>query len=82
MAAYAVQVRIERVQPHRPARRPERPRVSPVLTPSAVTDLDDFGAVEIEGPASRSPLGERWGRIGERWSQLTFYLFDAESWRR
>ncbi len=82
MAAYAVQVRIERVQPHRPVRRHERPRPMPIVTQLAVTEFEDRGSVEIAGPASPSLLGERWDRIGELWGQLTFYLFDAESWRR
>jgi hypothetical protein len=24
---------------------------------------------------------ERWQAFRERWSQLTFFLFDSESWR-
>lgn len=37
--------------------------------------------VDIDG-AAPSRLGERWRRIVELWSQTTFYLFDADSWRR
>jgi hypothetical protein len=82
MAAYAVQVRIERVQPHRPVRRHERPRPAPVVTPAEGTYFEDRGSIDLASRTSTSLLGERWDRIGELWSQLTFYLFDPESWRR
>ena len=44
----------------------------------------------IEGAADLEPLGEpddadglaeRWTAVRERWTQLTFYLFDSNSWR-
>jgi hypothetical protein len=43
-------------------------------------------AVVVPGAGDRlatptTTLGERWTSIRERWSQLTFYLLDAESWR-
>jgi hypothetical protein len=28
------------------------------------------------------PLADRWAAFRERWSALTFYLFDPQSWRR
>jgi hypothetical protein len=82
MAAYVMQVRIERVQPQRPVRRHERPRPAPTDTLPTATYLDDRESFDLAGPASTSLLGERWDRIGELWGQLTFYLFDADSWRR
>jgi hypothetical protein len=28
------------------------------------------------------PLVDRWAAFRDRWSALTFYLFDPQSWRR
>lgn len=41
----------------------------------AVADL-----VIVESPPP-GRAAERWAAIRERWSQLTFYLLDANSWR-
>ena len=27
------------------------------------------------------PMGDRWAAIRDRWTELTFYLFDPQSWR-
>jgi hypothetical protein len=27
------------------------------------------------------PLSDRWAAIRDRWTELTFYLFDPQSWR-
>lgn len=71
MASYAVTARIDRVQP-RLARR-DGPRSS-----MDARALDDLRPEAID-PA---PLAaSRWERIRELWSQMTFYLFDADSWR-
>jgi hypothetical protein len=34
--------------------------------------------VDIRDPG---PLSDRWAAFRDRWSELTFYLFDAQSWR-
>ena len=74
MAAYAVQVRIERVRPQRPTRRRDRARpIDPVPATAAV--------VELAVPTPPSRFAERWERITQLWSQTTFYLFDGDSWR-
>jgi hypothetical protein len=42
--------------------------------PSAdVTDLVDV--------CEPGPLSDRWAAFRDRWSELTFYLFDPQSWR-
>jgi hypothetical protein len=43
----------------------------------AATVLEGGVAITREAP----DLAETWAAIRERWSQLTFYVFDAESWR-
>ena len=73
MAGYAVLVRIGRVDPHLLVRGADRPRDD---------DLEAWAApVDI---VERVPVGSRADRLAdirERWNQMTFFLFDAESWR-
>lgn len=33
------------------------------------------------GTTAQDPIAERWSAARERFSQLTFYLFDPDSWR-
>ena len=42
-----------------------------------IVTLDPDDAV----PPPEPTAAERWEAIRERWGQLTFYLFDADSWR-
>ena len=73
MDAYRVSARIDRGAAH----RRQRPRaVSVTSVPSPAIE-----PVELVGRPLESTLGERWERIRERWSQTTFFLFDADSWR-
>lgn len=37
--------------------------------------------VELSGRSLDEALREQLAAIGESWSQLTFYLFDPDSWR-
>ena len=74
MSAYAATARIGRVAP-RIAIGQSRDRAGRAW----VTDVDvmaDIAAVDDD-----DPLAERLTAIGERWSQLTFYLFNAQGWR-
>jgi hypothetical protein len=84
MAAYAVIARIGRVDPHLTIRdldvdldrddaRPDRGL--PADAPTIVND-------RLDGPGLGDRLGDHLGRLGEAFSQATFYLFDPESWRR
>ena len=55
-------------------------------TRAALGDDPPIGAAVawIEAPADDprpGALRERWSAARERWSQLTFYLFDPNSWR-
>jgi hypothetical protein len=42
--------------------------------PPAITEIED-------GPGAGDALIERLEAMRARWAQLTFYLFDADSWR-
>jgi hypothetical protein len=74
MSAYVATARIERVTPRVAiGRSHEDDGVS------WIADLEveaDVAAVD-----DADPLIDRLTAIGERWSQLTFYLFNAEGWR-
>jgi hypothetical protein len=37
--------------------------------------------VDVAAVDDGDPLIDRLTSVGERWSQLTFYLFNAEGWR-
>ena len=41
----------------------------------------DSCAVSPGGPRLIATLAERRDALRERWAQLTFFLFDGESWR-
>ena len=74
MGGYIVTARVEAVGPRfvggLPASDP----------PDLARPADDAPA-EFVGPAGDARLGERWDAFRERWSQLTFFLLDGESWR-
>ena len=76
MTGHVAPVRLERVQPGRPAAR--RDPLGPIPT-----DHDDQTVViDLVGGADDPLLGERWTRLREVWAQTTFFLFDGDSWRR
>jgi len=81
MSAYAASARIGRVTPRlasaelRLDAEPPRPIDPDTKATVALTQPDDV----IPGPTPT--LAERWASAHERWSQLTFYLLDPESWR-
>jgi len=85
MAAYAVIARIGRVDPHLTMRE---------LDFDLDPDLDDLGgprrgvfadaavvAVDVVRASEPGLIGERIGRFRDRWAQVTFFLFDPQSWR-
>ena len=72
MAGYAVSGRIDTVAPR---------RVQPSSARGDAPGLDDDGTVDPDGLLLEPDLGDRLEMIRERWSQLTFFLFDADSWR-
>jgi hypothetical protein len=84
MAAYAVIARIGRADPHLKLgdldldlnRDPEGP--NPGLASDSPTIILD----QPDGPSFDERLGDHVARLGEAFGQMTFYLFDPESWRR
>ena len=73
MDAYRVFVRIDggalrRARPF--DARDDEAAVGPDATP-----------VDLIGRPLDVIVGERWQAVRERWSQTTFFLFDADSWR-
>ncbi len=74
MSGYTVEVRIERVRP-RVVRRDPHPRV-------AGLGGDATGGIEASGEVTDAlPPDPRWEAFRQHWAELTFYLFDPESWR-
>ena len=73
MAGYTVSGRIDTVAPRRVRPSPARPEASA---------LDDDGTTDSDARMLEPDLGDRLETIRERWSQLTFFLFDADSWRQ
>jgi hypothetical protein len=74
MSAYAATARIERVTPRIAIGQPRDDDLGSWIGESEVT-------VDVSPVDDADPLVERLTAIGERWSQLTFYLFNAEGWR-
>jgi spermidine synthase len=77
MAAYVVTARIEAVRPH-VACAPGAAAATWSRVWAARSSDDRL--VDTTAPGQRD-LALRWEAIRERWSQLTFFLFDPESWR-
>lgn len=75
MNGYAVAARVQPDSPRWVDGRPEEAADAP-------WQPGDSGALEMLAPGSDPLLGERWEAFRDRWSQLTFFLFDGDSWRR
>ena len=75
MRAYVATARIERVAPHLVIGHPRDDVVGTWVVQSDISN-DDVAPVD-----DADPLVDRLTSIGERWSQLTFFLFNAEGWR-
>lgn len=80
MAAYAVIARIGHADPHlvlgdlgRDLDADDGPDGLPDDVPIVAVDV-----VRADGP---DRLAEWWSRACELWTQTTFYVFDADSWR-
>lgn len=80
MAAYAVIARIGRVDPHLTVRDLERD-LDDGDPPDRGLPIDGSAvAIDLRDP-DPGPIAERVTRLRELWTQTTFYLFDADSWR-
>jgi hypothetical protein len=78
MSAYVATARIERATPRLVLGREPGANTWDWVAQNAPADLReaDIGAESVV-----DPLIERLSAVRDRWSQLTFYLFDAEGWR-
>jgi hypothetical protein len=74
MSAYATTARIDGVAPRLVAGRSENRDADQVAIPAEPDDA----VIDV---AVRDPLMDRLAGARERWSQMTFFLFDAQSWR-
>jgi hypothetical protein len=74
MDGYRVSARIDRATPRLARHGPER-RATAGLAPEGPEPFD------LVGRPLDDALLERWATFRERWSQTTFFLFDANSWR-
>jgi hypothetical protein len=74
MSGFAVSGRVERVSPHLAGSRETSHEPTSRVRSEDVAELVDVRAAD--------PLADRWAAFRDRWSALTFYLFDPQSWRR
>jgi hypothetical protein len=74
MSGFAVSGRVERASPHRAGTRESNHGPRSGRRSDEVSELVDVRAAD--------PLADRWAAFRDRWSALTFYLFDPQSWRR
>jgi hypothetical protein len=77
MSAYAATARVDRVAPRLVIGRP----VGGDVDVPWVDAEPDEAVADLAPIDDRDPLIDRLAAARARWSQLTFYLFDAESWR-
>ena len=79
MSQYAASARIVRATPHLArTRREQEPDDRQVTAAATVVEI---GSSSPSGGAFVVRAAERWTAARERWSQLTFYLLDPQSWR-
>jgi hypothetical protein len=90
MSGYVASARITRgaprlVRPDRaldPAREVTHVAATPTpAEPVIVDSMVDPGALAATLAVRRDRLADRAAAFRERWSQLTFFLFDPNSWR-
>ena len=83
MAGYAASARLNGAEPHIawsavPALRSLVPGAHDT---AAMADAGAIEQLELVGRPMNETIGDWLASIGESWSQLTFFLFDPESWR-
>ena len=84
MAGYVASARLQGATPQfaltsEHAHRPVVPTASAALPAADV--IGDIDQLELVGRPIDEVLADWLGSVGESWSQLTFFLFDPESWR-
>jgi hypothetical protein len=78
MSGYVAQARIVRAAPRLVRSGLDAARSGGVPRPGpGLAEIEADGAGDQLG----SSLAERWHDVHERWAQLTYFLFDPDSWR-
>ena len=80
MAAYAVIARIGRVEPHLTVHDLDRDLAHAAADDVSPVDERQVTVADVWA-TDTGPIGAWLIRLRELWTQTTFYLFDAESWR-
>lgn len=78
MSGYAAAARIERAAPRFVGS--SAPNDAVVGRWAALADDPSLTTPEADAHDD-DPFIERWAAFRDRWTQLTFFLFDAEGWR-
>ena len=81
MAGYAASARLEGAVPQFTLARTRRSTVQPAGESPSTGELLRDARIDLVGRPFDAIIAERLASIGEGWSQLTFFLFDPESWR-
>lgn len=81
MAAYAVIARIGRVDPHLTIHDLDRGLDDDDGSDNGLPSDRPSVAVDVVRAPEPGRVGEWWRQARELWTQTTFYVFDAESWR-
>ena len=80
MAGYATSAMLRGQAPHLAA-RPVSASGSDPLPASDLDGLTRFAPEDLVGRPLDQALADWLASVGESWSQLTFFLFDPDSWR-
>lgn len=84
MAGYAASARLQGAAPQFALNGEQAPRSVTLGSMAAATSADSPGIIdqlELVGRPLDESLADWLASIGESLSQLTFFLFDPESWR-
>ncbi|HEX5147780.1 MAG TPA: hypothetical protein VFW02_01775 [Candidatus Limnocylindrales bacterium] len=84
MAGYTASGRLQGAVPRFAGASPGRGGAVAELTvdaPPASSEPSTADQIELVGRPIDEAIREWLASIGESWAQLTFYLFDPESWR-
>lgn len=82
MAGYATSARLQGAVPRFAGASARLSTVRPATEPLSTSEPpSDADRLELVGRPFDEMIAEWLASVGEAWSQLTFFLFDSESWR-
>ena len=79
MSGYATSARLGPASPRLAAGGGDRS--AEIRVADLAATVIDTGTSAAAGDTLARRLADTWTSVRERWSQLTFYRFDPESWR-